>query len=261
MNGRAVEVPLHIGLIWDIDGVVVDSPHEEAWRETAMKDPWNVEDLSSDFYFAHVASRPRYEGGNNILEQKGVYERLGARTEEERHRLLQEYCEEKNRLIGELIDTGKFRIYPDAVTLLLKSREKGILQAAASASKNARRMLIRVSRSRITKEVGNDYGALKEEGSLYSIFDVDACGLDLQGKREILSFAGHKLHTLSGTRIKTMVVFEDAPIGIEAAKSLGYCAIGILRIGTKSALEQAGADMVTQDLSTMTVEDFLQMAK
>lgn len=261
MTGRAVEVSMHIGLIWDIDGVVVDSPHEEAWRQTAMKDPWNVEDLTSDFYFAHVASRPRYEGANNILELKGVYERLGARTEEERRQLLQEYSEEKNRLVGEFINAGKFRIYPDAVTLLLKSREKGILQAAASASKNARQMLVRVSRSRIVKEVGNDYGVLREEESLYSVFDVDACGLDLQGKREILSFAGHKLHTLSGTRIKTVVVFEDAPSGIEAAKSLGYCAIGILRIGTISALGQSGADVVTEDLSTMTVEDLLQVAE
>lgn len=260
MTGGAVEVPMHIGLIWDIDGVVVDSPHEEAWRQTAMKDPWNVKDLTADFYFAHVASRPRYEGGDNILELKGVYERLGARTGEQKHQLLHEYSEEKNRLVRDLIDAGKFRIYPDAVALLLRSRQKGILQAAASASKNARRMLMRVSRSRIIKEVGNDYGVLKEE-SLYSIFDVDACGLDLPGKREILSFAGHKLHTLSGTRITTMVVFEDAPSGIEAAKSLGYCAIGILRIGTRSALEQAGADVVTQDLSIMTIEDLLQMVK
>jgi len=44
-----------VGFLWDIDGVIADSPHENAWRVTAMKEPWNVDELSSDFYFAHVA--------------------------------------------------------------------------------------------------------------------------------------------------------------------------------------------------------------
>ena len=65
-----------IGLIWDIDGVVVDSPHEEAWRITAKKEPWNVREFTSDFYFSHVASRARFEGGDNILRLKGIYEKL-----------------------------------------------------------------------------------------------------------------------------------------------------------------------------------------
>jgi len=250
-----------VGLIWDIDGLVVDSPHEEAWRITAMKEPWNVKEFSSDFYFSYVASRPRYEGANNILDLKGVYKRLGAKTEEEKKELLEKYCEQKNRLIRELISSGKFRLFPDAVTLLLKSKKTGILQAAASASKNAKDMLIRVSKSRIIKEVGGDYGVLKEKDNLYSMFDVDACGLDLGGKKNILKFAGEKLNALSAGKIKRMIVFEDAPTGVKAAKSLGYYAIGVLRIGNKKALKEAGADIVSEDLRTIRVKDLLQMNK
>ncbi|MBA7507088.1 hypothetical protein ES706_05804 [subsurface metagenome] len=252
-----MNLPKDVGFIWDIDGIIVDSPHEEAWRVTAMKAPWNIKQLSSNFYFTHVASRPRYEGGNNILRLYGVYERLGAVTEEEKARLLEKYCSEKNALIRELIGAGKFKLFGDAIPLLLKAKSIGIRQAAASASKNAKGMLLRVSTERIVDEMGDDFGVLREEDNLYSIFDVDACGLDVGGKEAILRFAAERLGTLSQDKIKKFVVFEDAPSGIEAAKSLGYYAVGVLRIGEESALRQAGADIVVPDLSMLKIEDLL----
>jgi beta-phosphoglucomutase-like phosphatase (HAD superfamily) len=45
-----------------------------------------------------------------------------------------------------------------------------------------------------------------------------------------------------------IVVFEDAPSGVKAAKKLGYKAVGVLRLGKRSALDQAGADIVVEDL-------------
>lgn len=246
-----------VGLIWDIDGIIVDSPHEEAWRITAMREPWNIRELSSEFYFTHVASRPRYEGGNNILQLNGVYERLGAVTEEEKSRLLERYCEEKNALIKELITAGKFRLFADAVGLLLRAKSIGVKQAAASASKNAKDMLLRVSGERIIDEVGDDFGVLSEGDSLYSVFDVDACGLDVAGKEDIQRFAAGRLRALSGDRIGEFVVFEDAPSGIAAAKSLGYYAVGVLRIGEENALRQAGADIVVTDLSMVKLDELL----
>ena len=248
----------NVGFIWDIDGVVVDSPHEEAWRITVMKEPWNVSELSSEFYFTHVASRPRYEGGNNILEMKGVYERLGARTADEKEILLDKFCTEKNNLIKDLITAGKFRLFPDAITLLLEAKSMGIKQAAASASKNACDMLTRVSRARILKEMGNDFGVLAESDTLLSVFEVNACGLDLYNKADMHELAAAQLNALSGGKVKRFVVFEDAPAGIMAAKSLGYYAVGTLRIGDENALLQAGADIVIRDLQTVKIEALLQ---
>jgi len=252
-----MNLPKDVGFIWDIDGIVVDSPHEEAWRVTAMKEPWHIKELSSDFYFTHVASRPRYEGGNNILQLNGVYERLGAVTEEEKAKLLEKYCSEKNALIRELIRAEKFKLFGDAIPLLLKAKSIGIWQAAASASKNAKGMLLHVSRDRIVDEIGDDFGVLNEEDSLYSIFDVDACGLDVGGKEAMLRFAAERLNALPQKKIRKFVVFEDAPSGIEAAKSLGYYAVGVLRIGEESALRQARADIVVPDLSMVQIEDLL----
>lgn len=247
-----------VGFIWDIDGVVVDSPHEEAWRITAMKKPWDVKTLSSDFYFAHVASKPRYEGANNIFQLKGVYERLKATTEHDRKKILDEFCKDKNELIKNLIKEGKFKLFPDAIPLLLKAKKEGIMQAAASASKNAKPMLLRVSKAHIIEEVGIDFDVLKEGETLYTAFDVDACGLNVNSKVEIQKFAAEKLNELAGGRIKKFVTFEDAPSGIEAAKSLGHIAVGILRIGNENALHMAGADIVVRDLRTIKIEEICE---
>ena len=248
-----------IGFIWDIDGVIVDSPHEDAWRITARKEPWCLSELSSDFYFHYVASRPRYVGGHNILQLKGLYKRLGASTEEEKEALLEKFCTEKQNLIVDLIKTGQFKLYADAITLLLSAKSKGIKQAAASASKNACDMLSRISRTRIVEEVGEDLDILAENDTLLSVFELDACGLDLGSKRNIIKFAAERLNTLGDGNIERFVVFEDAPSGIEAAKSLGYYAVGILRIGNEDALYRAGANTVVSDLSKINIDELLRL--
>jgi len=45
-------------VIFDVDGVIVDSPHERAWREAlqGFADPAR---LTTALYQAHVAGKPR----------------------------------------------------------------------------------------------------------------------------------------------------------------------------------------------------------
>ena len=240
--------PQSVAFIWDIDGVVVDSPHELAWRTVALSEPWEVAELTSEFYFTHVASRPRRAGGDNILRSNGVYERLGASTEQETAALLERFCSEKNDLLRSMVDRGEFSLFADAVTVLLRAKANGTRQASASASKNARPMLQVVPKSRVVKDVGESFGAMADDDTLHSVFDVDACGLDLEDKADILQFAARGLADLPGAVIDRFVVFEDAPSGIAAAKSLGYEAVATWRIGDESALLDAGADEVVRDL-------------
>lgn len=246
-----------VGFIWDIDGVVIDSPQEESWRLTVTRQPWNAKELTSGFYFDHVASRPRHEGSRNILELLGVYERLGATTEREKIRLARRYAEEKDALIKDLIERGEFELFRDAVGLLLRAKRAGIPQAAASASKNASTMLKKVTRSRVLRELGDDFGAMSDEDTLYSMFDFDACGVDVGGKEEILSYAADGLAETHGASIDTFVVFEDAASGMEAATSLGFHTVGVFRIGDRKALREAGADLVTEDLGEVRIADLL----
>jgi beta-phosphoglucomutase-like phosphatase (HAD superfamily) len=248
-----------VGLIWDIDGVLVDSPHEQAWRAAAARKPWSVAELSAEFYFEHVASRPRYEGGHNILLLKGVYERLGAKDAAEQETLLDRFCKEKNAMIRELIAAGRFAIFEDALRLLLHAKTHGIRQAAASASKNVKAMLLRADREKLGKECAWALDLLPSFDTLYAVFDVDACGLDLGGKKAILDYAASELRKRFA--LTRFVVIEDAPSGVRAAKSSGYCAVGVLRIGTRKALERAGADLVLERLDTATVEDLTNLSR
>jgi beta-phosphoglucomutase-like phosphatase (HAD superfamily) len=193
------------------------------------------------------------------LELLGVYERLGATSEEEKREVMERYAAEKDALIKDLIQRGEFKLFTDAVRLLLKAKRAGILQAAASASKNASTMLRNTPRSRVLRELGDDFGALAEGDTLYSVFDFDACGVDVGGKEQILRFAAQGLLALPEGKIQRFFVFEDAPSGTAAAKSLGYYVVGVLRIGEKSALERVGADIVAEDLATIELEDLLRL--
>ena len=57
--------------IFDVDGVLVASPHERAWREAlaGFADPAR---FTTEFYQAHVAGKPRLDGARATLEGLGV---------------------------------------------------------------------------------------------------------------------------------------------------------------------------------------------
>src|SRR5271166_6885048 len=57
--------------IFDVDGVLVNSPHERAWREAlaGFADPAQ---FTTTFYQAYVAGKPRLEGARSALERLGV---------------------------------------------------------------------------------------------------------------------------------------------------------------------------------------------
>lgn len=244
-----------VGLIWDIDGVVADSPHEQAWRVTANN--WGIKNFTSEFYMNWVASRPRYEGGNNILEKYGIYRELGANTKEERQRILERFCSQKNTLIKQLIAKRQFSVFRDAVSLVLEAKSHGVKQAAVSASKNAKSMLINIDVYQVQKASGKQYDFVTPSTTLYSIFDVGICGIEKGGKLEILRVAAEQLKQKS-KEIKWFIVFEDAPVGIKAAKLANMFGVGIMRIGSEKDFRNAGADIVVNDLNELPYDDLKQ---
>jgi beta-phosphoglucomutase-like phosphatase (HAD superfamily) len=242
-----IDFESEVGFIWDVDGVIVDSPHEMAWRLTAEMAPWNVDEgrLDSGFYHEYVSGSPRYEGGNTILERLGVYERLGAETDDAKGEILEQYCTRKNELFKELVGEGRFEVFETSVAMIVEAYTRGVVQAMASASKNARNL--------ITQITGDHISGIPD--TLYSLFEVDASGLSGKSKPEIFAFAAERLHELSSGRIKHYIVFEDAPSGIEAGKENGMFCVGIRRIGDRSILIDAGADIVVDDLGELGYDE------
>jgi beta-phosphoglucomutase-like phosphatase (HAD superfamily) len=141
------------GAIFDVDGVLVDSPHERAWREALerlMAGPWRdiapqtsytPSRFTTEVYQTYVAGKPREAGARAALDYFGVPDPDGQR--------LHEYCEVKQADLIALIARGEFVAFDDALRFLLDLKTAGVKLAAASSSKNANLFLSKVSFERV----------------------------------------------------------------------------------------------------------------
>lgn len=215
-------------VIFDIDGVVAATPHEQAWREalTGFADPAG---FTTAFYQQHVAGKPRMDGARSALRQLGV---------PDADRAAVSYAEKKQALIDELIAARQFDVFPDATRLLQAVRAHGLRTAAASSSKNANPMLALIP---------------FEAGSLLDAFDANVCGRDVpHGKPapDIFLAAADEL----GVAPANAVVVEDSPSGVAAARAGGMQSIGIARLGDEELLYGAHADLVVTSLDQVSVD-------
>jgi beta-phosphoglucomutase len=246
------------GVIFDIDGVLVDSPHEPAWRESLqqlMESDWRdlrdrtrytPERFSHEFYQEVMAGKPRLAGARSALEALGV-------PDAERRAV--EYAERKQRRVLELIEAGEFHAYPDALRFLLAVKRAGLRIASASSSKNARPMLERIRLDTFAAEQGLELPMPLPPGgfTLMDAFDADVTGRDFpRGKPDPMIFLAAAAEL--GLPPASCAVVEDAPAGIEAAKAGGMAGIAVAREHEAAMLLQAGADLVVATLDEVDAE-------
>lgn len=117
--------------IFDVDGVLLASPHEQAWREAleGFADPGR---FTTAMYEAHVAGKPRLSGARAALEALGV-------PDAERQAVI--YAEHKQKRLMELIHAGSIATFPDALRLVQAVSAVGWPMAVVSSSKNANQMM------------------------------------------------------------------------------------------------------------------------
>jgi beta-phosphoglucomutase-like phosphatase (HAD superfamily) len=238
------------GAIFDVDGVLVDSPHELAWREALRvllegewgevrdQTSWTPERFTSAVYQQVMAGKPRMAGARAALEHFGVPE-VGTRAER--------YAAAKQAQVVELIQEGRFMAFPDALRFLLAVKAAGIRVAAASSSKNARLFLARIRVDTFAAEQRLDDRLVHPGMTLEELFDADISGRDFpKGKPDpaiFLTAAGEL-----GVGPGDCFVVEDASSGVLAAKAGGMAAIGVARLGDRDLLVEAGADLVVPTL-------------
>lgn len=260
------------GAIFDVDGVLVDSPHERAWRdalERLMQVAWTdlagqtryaPEKFTTEVYQAYVAGKPREAGARAALEHFGIPDPDGRRVAE--------YMAVKQADLIALIERGQFTAFEDALRFLLDLKAAGLRIAAASSSKNADIFLRKVSLAQWAGDQarsaaagaardaaageGQRYPFLTPESTLLEMFDANVCGRDFaRGKPdpEIFLTAAAEL----GLPPEQCVVIEDAQSGVQAAKAGGMACIGVARLDDAALLRAAGADWVVTSLDELPI--------
>ena len=116
------------GAIFDVDGVLVDSPHERAWRDALnelMETQWSdvrpetsysPERFTPQVYQQVMSGKPRFSGAQAALEYFGV---------PDAERRSRTYGDRKQSMVIELIEAGEFTAYPDALRFIMAVKDAG----------------------------------------------------------------------------------------------------------------------------------------
>ncbi|MNR96030.1 Beta-phosphoglucomutase [compost metagenome] len=217
-------------LILDVDGVLLASPHEQAWRDalTGLADPAR---FTSRLYQDRVAGRPRADGALAALEA------LGVPGPEDR---APDYAARKQARLESLIRTDGVQAFPDGLRFVERAAAAGLPMAVVSSSRNADAMLKACPRS--------------DGGSLLDLFRVNLNGRgEGPGKPDpwIVLRAAAELETPP----QACLVVEDAPAGVRAARAADALALGVARQDDAAALRAAGAHRVVVSLDEVEIED------
>jgi beta-phosphoglucomutase len=243
-------MPTFQGAIFDVDGVLVDSPHEDAWRESLRelmesewadiraRTTWSPTAFTPRVYQQEVSGKPRMAGARAALDYFQVPD-ADVRVDE--------YAARKQVMVVRLINAGRFTAYPDALRFVIAVKGLGIRIAAASSSKNAELLLRKIRLDTIAREDTSASVSPRPGLTLFDAFDADVSGRDFaHGKPHPGMFLA-AAHELGVAPARTLVI-EDAAAGVEAAKAGAMAAIGIARANDAELLAAAGADLVVTTL-------------
>lgn len=232
-------------VLFDMDGVLTDtaSVHLTAWSrlfDEALPELAPDVDhapFSPDDYRRLVDGRPRIDGVEAVLADRGVTLPRGAITDEAGVGSAWALANRKNAFFHEAIATGGVTTFPSSITVLDAVRDAGVCTAVVTASRN---------RVDILAAAG-----------LSDAFDAAVDGVDIEdqglaGKPAPDTFleAARRLDADPATS----VVVEDAVSGVAAGRAGGFgLVIGVARHDGPDELLAAGAHVVVTDLAEVTV--------
>jgi beta-phosphoglucomutase-like phosphatase (HAD superfamily) len=250
------------GAIFDIDGVLVDSPHEQAWRDSLrdlMEGEWrDIRERTK--WFPDAFTRQIYEmeasGKSRIAGARALLEHFDVLDDGDESRVMQ-YAHRKQAMVVRLIESGAFTAFADGLRFVVWAKDVGIRLAAASSSKNASRLMQKIRLDAYATEHGIASASVQPDRTLLDVFDIDVSGRDFsRGKPfpDMFLTAAHDL----GVEPAAAVVLEDAAAGVAAAKAGTMPAVGIARAGDAALLAEAGADIVVTNLDELDRSAFVE---
>jgi len=201
--------------IFDLDGVIVDTVplHFDAWKR--MFEDYSHK-FTEDNYYAKVDGIPRNDGVRAILTELSDEEVKKAAALKQAYFLAN-------------LNTKPIETFSSTIKLMGELRDMGTKVMVISSSKNARSILQKIDMLE----------------SIDGLVSGDECK---KGKPapDIFLMAAKKLKIPK----EACVVFEDALLGVEAAKRAGMFCVGIDRRNNPERLKSA--DIVVADLSELS---------
>jgi beta-phosphoglucomutase family hydrolase len=244
-----IDIERFDALIFDLDGVITEtaSVHARAWkrlfdefltRRAAQTGALFVPFDPETDYRRWVDGKPRIAGVQSFLAARGVELPLGKPGDGMEQGTAHGLASRKDQYFEELLALEGVKVFPAAVTLLLKARERGVRLAVASSSHHCKEIL--------------------EAGHLTAFFDVRVDGIDidrlgLTGKPapDMFLEAARRLRALPARA----VIFEDATAGVAAGRAGGFgLTIGVGRNAQAAALRDSGADHVVASLDEISLQ-------
>jgi beta-phosphoglucomutase len=199
------------GVIFDLDGVVVDTVpiHYKAWKRMFAE---YGKKFTFKEYKEKVDGIPRIDGGRAILTDLSNRELVKA-------------TDKKQKYFLQSLKKEKIPVFKTTLKLIKELRSRDMKIAVISSSKNSPYILKRT-------------GVMK-------LLDAEVSGNDItKGKPHPQIFLMASEHM--GVKPENCVVFEDAILGVKAAKKAKMFCIGIDRHNDPQRLKEA--DLVVKDL-------------
>ncbi|HZR57838.1 MAG TPA: HAD family phosphatase [Terriglobales bacterium] len=214
------------GVIFDMDGVLIDSHpvHRIAWRRFLASVGKNVPDKQLNF----------------ILEGRRREEILRYFLGDLPEGTIAEYGQRKEDFFQE--NFKDIKLIPGVETFLVELQNAGIkigIATSASSYRTRRTLqLLNLENKFSTVITGDDVPAGKPDPSVYKL---------AAGRMNL--------------KPEQLLVLEDAPCGVEAAKAAGIRCIGVTTNGRAESLRRAGAVYVIPDFMGLSIEKMLQLAQ
>lgn len=202
-------------IIFDMDGVLINSePLIMYAAQTALKE------------YGISATREDFEPFLGAGEEKFI---IFPATQAGKAEDVPAICERMYQLYEERAKQDLI-VYPSALPLLRKLKERGIPTALASSSAR-RKLTVSLDAAKISQD----------------LFRVILSGSDVKEKKpspEIYLTAAQRLNVPP----QKCLVVEDALSGVKAAKAAGMKCFAVTTSFSAEQLRQAGADMVAEDI-------------
>lgn len=227
-------------VLFDLDGVLTPTAdvHRHAWKQ-AFAEYFDqlprTDALSDQDYLTLVDGKPRYDGVRAVLRDRGLTLPDGHPDDAPGFETVCALGNRKNQAFTEILERDGVQPYPGSVAYVDHVVEAGLEVAVVSSSRNAREVLRAAGLAhRFPVVIDGQVAALRK------LPGKPAPDTYLAGAEEL------------GWRPSECIVVEDAISGVAAGAAGDFgLVIGVARDQPHSALFDAGADTVVDDLSAL----------